>query len=130
MNLWFVVKARAVWLFGMALALAGLAAVLYAAALPFVPELDPRSSLPTVEFGSWTLKLVHVSALAGALGAIVGGTGMLLAYRQTLLLQLARRSAEDRRRRVKQYRADELTDGRIEPTFTSERAGEKDRRAA
>lgn len=129
MNVWFVVKARTVWLFGIVLAAAGLATVLYAAALPLVPALDAQSWLPEISFGKWTLKVVHVSAAIAVLGVLAGAAGVLLAHRQTALLRAAKSRAEDRLRRVKVYRSDELADGRVEPFFGAE-AGQKDRRAA
>jgi hypothetical protein len=131
MNLWFVVKARAVWLFGVVLAAAGLATMLYAAALPLVPALDAQSWLPEVSFGKWTLKVVHVSAAIAALGVLAGAAGVLLAHRQVERLRAERNRAADRLRRVKVYRSDEFADGRLEPFFGAE-AGEarKDRRAA
>jgi hypothetical protein len=132
MNVWFVIKARTVWLFGVVLAAAGLATVLYAAALPLVPALDPQGWLPEVSFGKWTLKVVHVAAAIAVLGVLAGAAGVLLAHRQTALLRIEKGRAEDRLRRVKVYRDDELADGRVEPFFGAEAAGgaQKDRRAA
>jgi membrane associated rhomboid family serine protease len=132
MNLWFVVKARAVWLLGLVLTTAGVFAVLYAAVLPFVPALDPRSFLPELPFASLAMKLIHVSAACAVLGALAGVAGVFLSHRQTVLLRMERRRAEDRLRRVKVYRDDELADGRLEPFFGAEAAVEaqKDRRAA
>jgi hypothetical protein len=132
MNLWFVVKARAVWLFGVLLAGAGVVAVLYAAALPLVPALDPQSWLPEISFGKWTLKAVHVSAAIAVLGVLAGAAGVLLARRQTALLRIEKSRAEDGLRRVKLYRSDELADGRVEPFFGADAVSgaQKDRRAA
>jgi hypothetical protein len=133
MNLWFVVKARTVWLFGVVLAGAGLVTVLYAAALPFVPALDPQSWLPEISFGKWTPAVVHLSAAFALLGALAGAAGILLARRQTDLLRIEKSRTDDRLRRVKIYRSDELGDGRVEPFFgAAAAAGEaqKDRRAA
>jgi hypothetical protein len=133
MNLWFVVKARALWLFAIVLAAAGLATVLYAAALPLVPALDAQSWLPEISFGKWRLKVVHVSAAIAALGVLAGAAGVLLAHRQAERLRAERSRAADRLRRVKVYRSDELADGRLEPFFGAEAEGggaQKDRRAA
>ncbi|MGQ0546867.1 MAG: hypothetical protein ACT4P3_16290 [Betaproteobacteria bacterium] len=138
-----MMKAKAVRLFGIAMAAAGFVAVLYYGALfawrkgwlPQFPWLEPRASLPAGELATLVLARVDVGLVIAALGVVALLAGVLTAMRQTAWLRAEARRREDGLRRVRQYRADEGRcpyDSRLEPFLGSPGAGrrEEDRRVA
>jgi hypothetical protein len=146
MNAWFRFKANAVRLFGIALALAGAAALLYAgavvawqkggASLPEVPWLNPQAWLAGNEALPWTPGAVHIAIVVALLGLAAAAAGGLTAQRQTARLHAAKRRREDGLRRVREYRSDEARqrayENRLEPFIgpDGEAGQEKDRRVA
>jgi len=147
MNAWFRFKANAVRLFGIVLALAGAAAVLYAGAvvvwqkgaalLPEVPWLtSPQAWLPSHEALAWTPGPMHIAIVLAVLGLAAVAAGGLMAQRQTARLQAAKRRREDGLRRVREYRSDEARqrayENRLEPFIgpDGEAGRQKDRRVA
>jgi len=146
MNAWFRFKANAVRLFGIALALAGAAALLYAgavmvwhkgaASLPVVPWLSPQAWLAGNEALPWTPGAAHIAIVMALLGLAAAAAGGLTAQRQTERLQAAKRRREDGLRRVREYRDDEARrrayENRLEPFIgpDGEAGREKDRRVA
>ncbi len=121
MTAWSPGRARTFLLFGIALALAGLAALLLLAwhsllraaqavpMLDFRPHLPPEAlidvyaSLPAVEVLGKLNDLQTGLVYAGC-SAVIMALGILLARRQVILLRAARRWREDALRRVRQYR--------------------------
>jgi hypothetical protein len=133
-----MIKANAVRLLAIALALAGFAAALFFTALvvwpsamPFVPALPAETWLP-----AWLLERAHPGVLLAALGALMMPAGVLIAARQSAFLRAETRRREDRLRRVAQYRSDEARqqacDSRLEPFIGSGSvtSREADRRVA
>jgi hypothetical protein len=133
MRSWFVLSASAAWKLGFALVLAGLACVLafvfqsltgtalLPEGLPHIPGgwLDAGASrLP------YSLRWLPRSLPQGLLFALVAFAAMVLgaglARRQARALEAARRDAEDRLRRVRQYAREVDADGRIEPYIGSD----------
>ena len=146
MNAWFRFKAHAVRLFGIALALAGAAALLYAgavvvwhkgaASLPEVPWLNPQAWLAANDALPWTPGAVHIAIVVALLGLAAAAAGGLTAHRQSARLQAAKRRREDGLRRVREYRSDEARqrayENRQEPFIgpDGEAGRQKDRRVA
>ena len=123
----FVLTARAFWLLGIAMVLAGLLTVLLVAARLVVPEViaPMLSALPQVS-SPWLLSLeprVDPGLLLAGLGVAAMACGAVTVRRQSALLDAARRHREDALRRVPLYR----DTGRMEPFIgseTGERRGE------
>jgi hypothetical protein len=133
-----MIKAHAVRLFGMALALAGFLGAVYFSvlriwpdAIALVPALNAEAWLR-----SWLPDRVHPGVVLAALGALMVLAGVLIAVRQTALIRAEKGRREDRLRRVRQYRADEarqqLHESRLEPFIGpgSATGKEADRRVA
>ena len=116
-----MIKAHAVRLFAVALALAGVVAavlftalVLWPSAMSFVPPLNAEAWLPTP-----LLARVHPALLLAALGVVTTAIGVLIAVRQTAIIRVEKRRREDRLRRVRVYQRDQAleqaSDSRLEP---------------
>ena len=133
MRSWFVPGASAAWKLAFAVVLAGFVCVLafvcqslmgytlLPEALPQVPGawLDAASS--RLPFSVRWLPRALPPALPFAMICFVAmmlGAG--LARRQVLALEAARRDAEDRQRRVRQYAGSVDSDGRMEPYIGSD----------
>ena len=123
----FLLRARAVWLFGAGLVIAGLLPLLYLAALLFWQFATPGSRVlgAVVRFvdqsllrpgiadpvlsllpqlpPAWPTSL-HIAMAAALLGVALGSLGMLIARWQAVRINVERRRMEDRLRRVRQYR--------------------------
>ena len=128
-----MIKAHAVRLFAVALALAGFAAavlftalVLWPSAMSFIPLLHAEAWLPAP-----VLARVHPGWLLAALGAVATAAGVILALRQSAVISLERRRREDRLRRVRVYQSDpslqHAYDSRLEP-FIGHDGRQTDRR--
>lgn len=126
---WFEVKARSVWVLGVALVLAGLVPVISfvlhsllpgaAAALGSVPQFSApglaelQASLPAKKL---TLAEGQLPGLVFAvLGVALMAIGQLLVHRQKAALHAVQRRREDRLRRVRAYR-----EARVEPFLGAE----------
>ena len=104
MSSWSVRRARAVWLFGIALALAGFLPALSFVGRAFVPEVDAALAwLPRAWLGELAFAVLGVGLMA---------LGVLIARLQTRVLEAARQRRKDAARRVHQYRAE----ARVEPS--------------
>jgi hypothetical protein len=125
MNAWLVRRAKAVWLLGFGVVLAGLATVLFfvcQSLLPGarVPHLVPQLSTAWLEQAtrhpplykfSWLLAGVNAELAFAVLGLLAMILGAAIARRPIAALEAARSESEDRLRRVRQY----MSDDRIEP---------------
>lgn len=123
----FVLTARAFWLLGIAMVLAGLLTVLLVAAHLTVPDVIAPAMKALPEISSpWLTGLdpgVDPWLLLAGLGVVAIACGALTVRRQAALLDAARRHREDALRRVPLYRGA----GRMEPYIgsdTGERRGE------
>ena len=139
MTSWFVLRARAVWLFGIALVLAGVLPVLY-----FIALLFWQSSKPGSAFLDATLSFVDRSLLGAAkvgpvldvlpqfasawltglqiklvvlvvLGVVLTALGGLIARRKMAVIRLEKWQRQDQLRRVQRYR----DSSRLEPFDSS-----------
>ena len=134
MTSWFVLRARAVWLFGIGLVLAGLLPVLYFIAnlfwqpekpgsgfLDAILSLVDRSLLgaakvgPVLDFlpgfpSAWLTGL-QIKLVLAVLGAVLTALGVLIARRKMAVIRLEKWQSQDRLRRVQRYR----DSSRLEP---------------
>jgi hypothetical protein len=88
--------------------------------------MSPDSLLPVHSALMWVLGRVHAGAIFGVIGLVLIGLGVLGVLRHYAALRVQRQRAEDRQRRVHDYRNDRndyghlaAFDGRQEP-FISE----------
>ena len=129
----FVLKANAAWTLGFAVVAAGLVGVLLfacqsltgvallPAALPHIPGAWLDASAATLPFSLRWLPQALPQGLAFAVGCVaVMMLGAAFARRQVLALEAAKRDAEDRQRRVRQYAGQVDSDGRMEPYIGSD----------
>ena len=125
-----LLRARAAWLFGIVLALAGALPVLYFLALlgwQFARHLQAGSwvalpasllftdhSFPVYQPVTWFLDRLHVGLVFAVPGLALMALGALMAIRQTAVVRSEKRLREDRLRRVRvrQYRGEA---DRLEP---------------
>ncbi|HEX6265438.1 MAG TPA: hypothetical protein VFZ81_00915 [Burkholderiales bacterium] len=130
----FLLRARAVWLFGTGLVIAGLLLLLYFVALLFWQFATPGSQtlgavlqfvdrsllrpgivdpvLGLLPAPAWLTSL-HIAMAAALLGVALGSLGMLIVRWQAARISVERRRVQDRLRRVHQYR----DASRLEPFF-------------
>lgn len=134
MTSWFVLRARAVWLFGIGLVLAGLLPLLYFIALLFWQSSKPGSGFldatlsfvdrsllgaakvgPVVdflpEFPSAWLTGLQIKLVLAVLGVVLTALGVLIARRKMAVIRLEKWQRQDRLRRVQRYR----DSSRLEP---------------
>jgi hypothetical protein len=114
MTSWYVLKARAAWLFGLVLAAAGTAAALYgmvayARRFSFDPRFDFMAQLlqSTPELPQLQpamLTEVEAAAAYAVAGIAAAALGAWLVYRQAVAIRRAKQRREDARRRVRVYR--------------------------
>ena len=126
-------KAKAAWVFGVAVLIAGFGCVLVfvcqsLAGITLLPDvlpqfpsawLDASASRLPLPLRNWMPRALppgFVLALI-ALGSMIAGAA--IARRQMVLLAELKREAEDRLRRVQQYSGDVDSDGRVEPYIGS-----------
>ena len=120
-----MIKAHAVRLFAVALALAGVVAavlfttlVLWPNVMAFVPAANVEAWLPEWLL-AWLPKSVHPGLLLAALGAVTTALGVLIAVRQAAIIRVEKRRREDRLRRVRVYQSDQslqpASESRLEP---------------
>ena len=131
MTPWMMRRARAAWLLGLIVALAGFFAVLVFVLQAFLPAtlLPELPRLPAVSIeGSLSrmplnkaIRIPH-ELYAGLAVAMFGLLTMLggatLARRQVARLEAAQRGAEDRLRRVQQYSGEERVEPYLGDTIT------------
>jgi hypothetical protein len=143
MTAWFVRRARAAWLLGAGLVVAGFVPVLLfmgAALLPAAQASSLAALYPEIprEYAvkaqtwlkkrriDWTPTSMHAGlALAGA-GLLVMMLGGALVGASRPALDADRRRRDDARRRAQHYRGA----GRVEPTFSVAAANQDEQRAA
>ncbi|MBW8907124.1 MAG: hypothetical protein JF611_15935 [Betaproteobacteria bacterium] len=133
MRSWFVLGASAAWKLAFAIVLAGFVCVLAFVcqsltglallpdALPQIPGAWLDATASRLPFAMRWLPRALPAALPFAIvcfGAMV--LAAALARRQTVALEAARRDAEDRQRRVRQYAGEVDSDGRMEPYIGSD----------
>ena len=128
MRSWFVLDAKAAWSLGLVLVAAGFVCVLAfvcqsLTGMTLLPDAVPQ--IPAAWLDASAARLPYTwrwvpralpSGLAFALGCFaVMMLGAAFARRQVLALEAAKREAEDRQRRVRQYAGAVDSDGRMEP---------------
>jgi len=124
MTPWMLRKAKAAWLLGLIVLVAGFFAVLVFVVQAFLPAtlLPELPRLPAVSIeGSLTrmplnkaIRIPHelyVGLAVAVFGLLTMLGGATIARRQAALLEAAKRGSEDRLRRVQQYAGEE----RVEP---------------
>ena len=124
MTPWVVRRAKAAWLLGFVVVLAGFFAVLVFILQAFLPAglLPQLPRMPAVWVGGSLSRMplhkvvqIPPQLYAGLAVAVLGLLSMLygarIARRQVALLEAAKQTTEDRLRRVQQYAGE----GRIEP---------------
>lgn len=120
MTSWFVLRARAVWLFGIGLVLAGLLPVLYFIALVFSQSSKPGSGFldATLSFVDRSLlgaakvgPVLQIELVLAVLGVVLTVLGVLIAKRKMAVIRLEKRQTQDGLRRVQGYR----DSSRLEP---------------
>ena len=142
MTSWFVLRARAVWLFGIGLVLAGLLPVLYFIALLFGQSSKPGSAFldatllfvdrsllgaakvgPVLDFlpelpSAWLTGL-QIKLVLGVLGVVLTVLGVLIARRKMAVIRLEKWERQDRLRRLQRYRDSDRSEpfdsSRLEP---------------
>jgi hypothetical protein len=133
MNPWMVRRAKAAWLLGFFVVLAGFLAVLLFVLQAFLPAALlpqlPRMPAVWVDGSLVRMPLHKVVQIPHQLyaGLAVAGFGLLtmlfgarIARRQIALLEAAKRGTEDRLRRVSQYSGEERIEPYIGDTITIE----------
>ncbi len=143
MTSWFMRRARAAWLLGIGLVLAGFIPVLIFAGASLLPAAEARPVLglyPELPAQwkaktqswlkarriAWTPEPVHVGLVFALGGVLVMLGGAAVARRQRLAIDTHRRIAADARRRAQHYRET----GRIEPTFGAAAADPREEQRA
>ena len=129
----FVLEAGAAWKLGFAVVAAGLVGVLLfvyqtlmgvallPAQLPHIPGEWLDAGAARLPFSLRWLPQALPQGLAFAVGCFaVMMLGAAFARRQVLALEAAKRYAEDRQRRVRQYAGQVDSDGRMEPYIGSD----------
>jgi hypothetical protein len=133
MRSWFVLRAKAAWLLGFLVVLAGFVSVLLFIgqalagiavlpdALPQVPSawLDAGTARLPLALRHWMAHVLPSGFGVGVLGLLAMMLGAAIARRQIPVLEAEKRGAEDRLRRVRQYAGGNAGDGRIEPYIGS-----------
>lgn len=114
MGSWYVLKARAAWLFGLGLSAAGIVAALYgviayARRFGFHPRFDfiaqALQSIPEFpQLQPSMLTEVEAAAAYVVAGTAAAALGARIVYRQTGAIGRAKQRREDARRRVRVYR--------------------------
>jgi hypothetical protein len=126
-------KAKAGWLFGLAVLIGGFGCVLLFVCqtlmgVALLPDVLPQFPTGWLDMGAARLPLALRNWVPRALSpgfalALVALAAMMLggaiARRQTRVLEELKRETEDRLRRVRQYAGDVDGEGRIEPYFDS-----------
>jgi hypothetical protein len=126
-------KARAAWMCGFVVVLAGFAVVLLFllqsfAGVALLPErapqvpsawLDVTAKRAPAPLRNWIPHRLPTGLPFAVLGLVAMMLGATLARRQIPVLEAAKLAAEDRLRRARQYAHDQDADGRIEPYIGS-----------
>jgi len=133
MRPWYVRKASAAWKLGLVVVAAGFVCValfvaqslsgvaLLPASLPQVPGAWLDATAARLPFSLRWVPEALPQGLAFAIASfVVMMLGAAFARRQVLALEAAKRDAEDRQRRVRQYAGQVDSDGRMEPYIGSE----------
>ena len=124
MTPWMVRRAKAAWLLGFVVVLAGFCVVLLFVLQAFLPEavLPGLLRLPPVQVDGSLVRMplnkviqiphqLYAGLAVAAFGLLTMVYGARIAGRQVPVLEAAKQTSEDRLRRVSQYAGD----GRIEP---------------
>jgi hypothetical protein len=126
-------KARAAWMAGFLIVLAGFAVVVLFvvqsfAGVPLLPQRAPQIPAAWLDLTakrapgplrSWIPATPPSGLPLGVLALATMMLGATIARRQIPLLEAAKLAAEDRLRRARQYAGDPDADGRIEPYIGS-----------
>lgn len=126
-------KAKAAWLCGLAVLIAGFACVLLfvcqaltgVALLPDVlPQfptgwLDASAARLPLPLRNWVPRALPPGFALALIALATMMLGAAIARRQTLVMEELKRESEDRLRRVRQYAGEVDGDGRVEPYFDS-----------
>jgi len=133
MTPWMVRRAKAAWLLGFCVVLAGFLAVLLFVLQAFLPGalLPELPRLPAVWVDGSLVRMplhkviqiphqLYAGLALAAVGLITMMLGAAIARRQVALLEAAKRGTEDRLRRVSQYSGEERIEPYIGDTITIE----------